>query len=302
MSEQALRRGIGFMVLTTLIFALQDGITRHLSAAYPPPMVVMIRFWAFAAFTLALAARQPGGILQTARTAFPLIQAFRGLVLVVQITMMSVSFVKLGLIETHAVATSYPLIVVALSGPILGEVVGWRRWLAVAVGFVGEMIILAPGFGVFSLWALLPAIGAVLFALYSLATRYVAGRDSPMTSFLYTGTVGAVAMTCVGFFFWQPMTPGDWMWMGLLCLTSTSGHWCLIRAYSLAEASTIQPFAYLQLVWVSALALLLFGEVLHLHVAIGAALVVLAGLFALWRQYVRAKGQSQPVVILDLID
>jgi drug/metabolite transporter (DMT)-like permease len=289
MTEADARRGIGFIIASTLIFAAQDGITRHLSAAYAPPMVVMIRFWFFAAFTIALSSRQPGGVVQVAKSHYPWIQVARGLLLVTQISLMSLAFVKLGLIEAHAVATIYPLIISALSGPILGEKMGWRRWLAVGVGFVGEMIILKPGFGVFSVWALLPAAGSFLFAMYAILTRYVSDRDASSTSFFYTGVVGALGMTAVGFFFWHPMTLADWGWMAVLCVFSATGHWCLIRAYSLAEAAAIQPFAYLQLVWIAVLGVTLFGEVLAPNVAIGAALVVFAGLFTLWRQYVRSR-------------
>lgn len=288
MTESDARRGMSFIILSTLIFAAQDGITRHLSTLYSPPMVVMMRFWFLAGFTLVLASRQPGGIARAVQSHYPWIQVARGVVLVVQITIMSLAFVKLGLIEAHAVATAYPLIVSALAGPILGEKVGWRRWLAVAVGFVGEIIILSPGFGVFSPWALLPASGALLFALYVILTRLVADRDSSATSFLYTGLVGALAATVVGVFFWHPMTAADWGLMLVLCILSAAGHWFLIKAYAAAEAATVQPFAYLQLVWVSVLGITLFGEVLRLNVALGAALVVVAGLFTLWRQYVRA--------------
>lgn len=291
--ERDARTGIGFIILSTVIFAAQDGITRHLSTAYSPPMVVMIRFWFFAVFTILLATRQPGGIRAAARSAYPRLQVARGLILVFQICLMSLAFVKLGLIAAHAIAMSYPLVVTALSGPVLGEKVGWRRWAAVGVGFVGEMIILKPGFGVFSPWAALPAAGAVLFALYALLTRRVAVKDPSSTSFFYTGVVGALGMTAVGFFFWHPMTLTDWAWMAVLCVSSAAGHWFLIKAYSLAEASTIQPFGYLQLVWVSILGVTLFGEILQPNVAFGAALVVGAGLFTLWRQQVRARAQAR---------
>ena len=299
MTEADARRGIGFIVLSTLIFAAQDGITRHLSTAYSPPMVVMIRFWFFAAFTIALSSRHPGGVKRVGKTHYLWIQIARGLLLITQISMMSLAFVKLGLIEAHAVGTAYPLIISALSGPILGERMGWRRWLAVGVGCVGELIILQPGFGVFSVWALLPAGGAFLFALYAILTRYVSAQDSSSTSFFYTGVVGALGMSAVGFFFWHPMTGADWAWMLVLCIFSATGHWCLIRAYTLAEAAAIQPFAYLQLVWIAILGVTLFGEVLAPNVILGAALVVGAGLFTLWRQYKRRRMGDSPISLVD---
>jgi drug/metabolite transporter (DMT)-like permease len=112
----------------------------------------------------------------------------------------------------------------------------------------------------------------------------VARRDSAATSFFWTGTVGVVAMTAVGIWFWQPMLPGDWLWMGLLCLTGALGHWLLIKCYEVAEASAVQPFAYLQLVFASVLGVFAFGEVIRTNVAIGTVIIVMAGLFTLWRE------------------
>ena len=289
MAEQNTRKGILLMVATSLIFALQDGISRHLGSSYNVLMVVMIRFWFFAAFVMFMAARSPGGMRAAVRTQFPLIQIGRGLLLVAEVCIMVVAFIKLGLIETHAVFVSTPLLIAALSGPVLGENVGWRRWTAIGIGFLGVLIILNPGAGVFSVWALLPLLSAFMFALYGLLTRYVARADSASVSFFWTGMSGAVAMTAVGIWYWEPMTPGDQLWMATLCCTAAAGHWMLIRCYEVAEASAVQPFAYLQLVFIAAIGLLAFGEALRLNVMIGAVVVVLAGLFTLWRERVKAQ-------------
>lgn len=288
-TAQDTRLGIWLMVATTVVFSVQDGISRHLAEAYNVYMVVMIRFWFFAAFVMLLAARDRGGIRAAVRTQFPWLQVARGLLLVTEVCVMVVAFVKLGLVESHAVFTCYPLLIAALSGPILGEKVGWRRWTAILIGFLGVLIILQPGYAVFSPWALVPLLSAFLFAVYGLLTRYVARGDSASVSFFWTGTVGAVAMTLVGMWFWEPMTGADWGWMLTLCCTACLGHWLLIKAFAVAEASAIQPFAYLQLVWASGIGLFLFGEDLRTNVAIGAGLVVAAGVFTLWRQRVKAQ-------------
>ncbi|WP_373355553.1 DMT family transporter [Pseudoroseicyclus sp. CXY001] len=277
------RLGIGLMLLTTLIFACQDGISRHLAGEYNVFMVVMIRYWFFAAFVISVALRKTGSIRAAASTTQPVIQIFRSLLLATEIFVMVAGFVALGLVEAHAIFAAYPLIVAALSGPVLGEAVGWRRWAAIGVGFVGVLVILQPGFGVFSPAAILPLASALMFALYSLLNRYVARRDSTATSFFWTGVCGAVLTTAVGAWFWEPMSRPDWGWMALLCVSGAGGHWLLIRTYEVAEASTVQPFAYFQLVFGSAIGLLVFGEVLELHVAIGAAIVVSAGVFTLIR-------------------
>lgn len=290
-TPQNTRLGIWLMIATTVVFAAQDGISRHLGEAYPVTMVVMVRFWFFALFAMAMAARSDGGLRAAARSAFPVVQVVRGVILVAEIAVMLVAFVKLGLIEAHAVFTCYPLLVAALSGPILGEKVGWRRWSAILVGFLGVLIILEPGFGVFSPWALVPLVSAAMFAVYGLLTRYVARKDSASVSFFYTGVVGALAMTPFGLMHWTWMTPGDWAWMGLLCCTAALSHWLLIKSLAVAEASDVQPFAYLQIVWASAIGLFVFGETLRVNVAIGAGIVVAAGIFTLWRQRVREKAR-----------
>jgi drug/metabolite transporter (DMT)-like permease len=283
MTRQNTRLGIWLMVLTTMIFAAQDGISRHLAGEYNVFMVVMIRYWFFAAFVIAVAARKAGGIGRAAATEQPLLQGFRGFLLAAEICVMVGAFVLLGLVEAHAIFASYPLIIAALSGPVLGERVGWRRWAAIAVGFVGVLVILQPGIAVFSPAAVVPLAAALMFALYGLLTRYAARKDSAATSFFWTGTVGAVTMTAVGVWFWEPMTGRDWIWMGILCITGAAGHFTLIKTYEVAEASSVQPFAYLQLVFASSIGLLVFGETLDLNVVIGAGIVVAAGLFTLWR-------------------
>lgn len=281
--------GIILMSLTALVFALQDGISRHLAETYNVWMVVMIRFWVFAVFAALLAWRSPAGLGAVMRSHLPWLQFLRGAALVLEVCIMILAFVKLGLIESHAVFVCYPLIVAALSGPILGESVGWRRWLAIGIGFVGVIIILDPGAGVFSLWAAVPLFSAFLFALYGLLTRYVARADLAATSFLWTGWVSALLITPVGLYFWETMSLPDWGWMALLCLSATLAHFMMIKAYEVAEASDIQPFALLQLVFIAVLGVWVFGEVLRPNVVVGAALVMAAALFTLWRARVVAR-------------
>jgi drug/metabolite transporter (DMT)-like permease len=243
----------------------------------------MIRYWFFAAFVIAIARRQAGSIRAAAATKQPALQIFRGLLLAFEICVMVQGFVLLGLVESHAIFASYPLLVAALSGPILGEAVGWRRWAAIGVGFVGVLIILQPGITVFAPAAIVPLAAALMFALYSLLTRYAARKDSAATSFFWTGTTGAVLLTLIGVWSWEPLTGPDWIWMGALCIAGATGHYLLIKCYEVAEASAVQPFAYLQLVFASALGIMIFGEVLELHVAIGAGIVIASGLFTVWR-------------------
>ncbi|ROT97678.1 DMT family transporter [Histidinibacterium lentulum] len=287
------RLGIVLMLCTTFVFAMQDGISQHLAREYNVLMVVMIRYWFFAAFVMTVTARQAGSLRAAARTTQPLLQIGRGVLLSLEICVMVLAFVHLGLVESHAVFACYPLIIAALSGPILGERVGWRRWAAIATGFVGIVVILEPGWGVFDPHALIPFASACMFAVYGLLTRYAARRDAAATSFFYTGVTGGLVMTCIGLWVWEPMTPADWAWMGLLCLTGAGGHFLLIKTYEVAEASAVQPFAYFQLVFGASLGILVFGETLETNVAIGVAIVISAGLFTFWRE-ARARRRAAP--------
>jgi drug/metabolite transporter (DMT)-like permease len=278
------------MILTTMIFAVQDGISRHLGAHYSVMTVVMIRFWFFAAFVVALSASRSGGIARVARSRALGLQIFRGVLLVAEICVTVLSFVLLGLIPSHAIFATCPLIIAALAGPVLGERVGWRRKAAIGVGLAGVLVILRPGFQVFSPVALVPLLGAFMFALYGLLTRLVARVDSAETSFFWTGVAGAAAITAVAPFWWTPMQGwADWCWMALLCLTGVVGHFLLIKVYEVAEAGTVQPFAYFQLVFVSIMALAIFDERPDLSTVAGAGLILAAGLYTVIREAQLAK-------------
>ena len=282
-AENNTRLGILLMVGTTIIFAIQDGLSLHLSSTYNVYMVVMVRYWFFAAFVMTISAKQAGGLRNAARTKQPFLQGFRGILLAAEICVMVSAFTLLGLVESLTIFSAYTLIVAALSGPILGESVGWRRWLAIGIGLCGVLIILKPGVGVFSPYAIIPLCSAFMFALYSLLTRYVARLDSTATSFFWTGVIGCIFMTVIGLFHFENMIPTDWLLMLALCCTGATGHWLLIRCYEVAEASAVQPITYLQLVFGSAIGVLVFGEVIKPNVALGAVIVVTAGLFTLWR-------------------
>ena len=284
MIKQNERLGIFLMVITTIVFASQDGLSKYLATEYNVYMVVMIRYWFFAAFVMTISSRKLGGVKQVAKTKTPLLQIFRSLLLVAEMCVTILAFTLLGLAETHAIFASYPLIIAMLSGPILGEHVGWRRWLAICVGFFGILIILTPGNGIFSPYALVPLAGAILFALYGLLTRYAGQYDNSSTSFFWTGIIGCIAMTAIGLNFWDPVSQADWSIMLILSASGMLGHFLLIKCYEVAEASAVQPFAYLQLIWASIIGIIIFGEQITTNVFIGACIIVGAGLFTLWRE------------------
>ena len=281
------------MVATSLVFAVQDGISKHLVGEYNVMMVVMVRYWMFAVFVIALFHARHGSVRVVAQTRQPFLQVFRGFLLAAQICVMMSAIVRLGLVEAHSLFAFYPLFVVALAGPVLGEKAGWRRWTAVAIGLSGVLVILQPEIRVASPVALLGFISALMFALYSLLTRYAARKDTADTSFFWLGVAGGAWMTMSGIWFWEPMSSVDWMLMFTLGITGLSGHFLLIKCYEVSEASVVQPFAYLHLVFASAIGLIVFGESLKVNVVVGCTMIVLAGLFTLLRQRQLSRNLSR---------
>lgn len=285
------RQGTAILLIcgAAFIFAVQDGMSRYLGGRYSPLFITMLRYWFFTIVVVSLCLRQKGGLRRAFTSKRPWVQTLRGVILALEIVITIEAFVRLGLINTHAIFACYPLLISVLSGPVLGEKVGWRRWLAVAVGFCGILIILKPGSAALSSDAWLPFLGAVMFAVYGLLTR-LAGRDDPaITSFFWTSVVGAATMTIIGARSWEPMAAADLPWLLALCLCAAVAHFLLIKAYELAEASALQPFSYTQLVWVSLFGVVLFGETLAPNVAIGGLIVVAAGMFTWWRSRQRER-------------
>lgn len=275
------RRGIWLMIATVAVFAAQDGFSRHLADSYNTLMVVMVRYWVFAGFVIFLALRRPEGVRAAVRSVHLRMHVVRALLLVTEICVIIYGYTLIGLIESHAVFAICPLLVVALCGPVLGERISWQRWAAVGAGLAGVVIILRPGSGVFSWPAVLPLISAALFAIYSVLTRLSARIEPTFPAFFWPGIIGALVMTAIGLPFWQSITPRDSVLLGIYAALSVLSHWLLLKTYAAAEASAVQPFAYLQIVFVSGIGITVYGETLAPAVAFGAAIVVAAGLYAL---------------------
>ncbi len=287
-------QGLIFALTAVSIFAVQDGISKHLGQAYPPVFVAMIRYWFFAVFVLALATRNPGGVKQTAKSNRPLLQILRGTLLVVQIVVSIYSFANVGLAQTHTIFAAGPLVVACLSVPLLGETVGWRRWAAIAIGFLGILLIIDPTHATFNSNIFVPVACTVMFAFYSVLTRMVSRTDTSHTSFFYTGIAGAVAITLIGPFYWTTITPDYWFWMLALCITGMSGHYLLIRAFDVLDAVVVQPIFYLQTVLVCIIGTFIFGEVMSWNMIAGGVIVIGAGLFTILRE--AQLGKRRPPV------
>lgn len=296
MTEQNTRKGIWLMIAAVAVFAMQDGFSRHLAGTYSVLMIVMIRYWVYAGFAAAQAARHPKGFRNAVASRHPWLQLARASLLVGEVCIIIWGYTLIGLIESHAIFAVCPLLIAALSGPVLGERVGWQRWLAIGIGMAGVIIILQPGSGVFSPAALLPLASALMFALYSLLTRLVSHEDTAFSSLFWSGVLGAAMMTLIGLPTWETMTWTDWAMTGVYAGLAMTGHWLLIRCYATAEASAVQPFAYLQIAFVSAIGITVYDEVLRPNVVIGTGVVIAAGLYTLW------QGRTRPAIAAAVIE
>jgi drug/metabolite transporter (DMT)-like permease len=284
--------GLLFALTAVSIFAIQDGISKHLGTVYPPILITMLRYWAFAGFAIFLASRATGGIRKTAVAGRLWLQIGRGVLLVTQIVVSVFAFSRVGLAQTHTIFAAAPLVVACLSVPILGEKVGWRRWTAIGVGFVGILMIINPLNATFDAKIIIPVVGTVMFAFYSVLTRLGSRSDSSETAFFYTGVAGAVAITFIGPFYWTMLTFADWFWMLILCITGMTGHYLLIRAYSMLDAVAVQPMFYVQSVLVCMIGVFIFGEVMTWNMVAGCAIVIGAGGFTLWRESRTARREA----------
>ena len=285
--------GIRFALLSMLAFAVQDATSKYLAAGYPPQFFIMVRYWLFAGFVVMVAARRAGGIRAAARTRMPVLQIFRGVLMAVQIIVIVSSFRLVGLGATHAVFALHPLLTTLLAVPVLGERIGWRRAVAILVGFAGVIVILRPGTDVFRPEAVLALAAALMMGIYSVSTRLASRADGSATpAFFWLGVGGVIPLTLVGPFYWTSMAPFDWGVLVVHAVVGIFGHWALIRALELCEAAHIQPLTYLP----SALAVVtgwaIFGETVDLPMLLGMALVIGAGLYAIWREHRLARART----------
>ena len=279
------KKGIFIIILATLFFAIMDGVSRYLAETYNVFVINMLRGWVLALIVISISLRKKSGLKIVISTSQPLLQFIRGLLLITAICIGVYSFTRLGLVQTHSILSCYPLIVVALSGPILKEKIGIQRWLAVLFGFLGVIIILDPGKFIITFDAVLPVMGALVLGFYAVLTRKVSLKDTSETSFFWVAIVGCIVMSVIGPFYWEPILIKDWGWMALLCILSTTGHFLFIKAFESAEASVLQPFTYLQLFFASIIGIVIFKEELTMNTLTGGTIVVCSGIFAAWRNH-----------------
>jgi drug/metabolite transporter (DMT)-like permease len=277
--------GIALMCGAVGSFAFLDTTAKYLGRQIDVLQVVWARYTF--ALLLTLIVSNPlsrPGLMRTGRPAF---QVGRATLLLVSTLLNFFALRYLRLDQVLAIAFSTPFFVAALSGPILGEWVGARRWAAIGTGFVGILVVTRPGFGIVHPAAFLAVMAAVNYAAYALSTRILARTDSNDTTLFYSNFVGAALMLPVVPFFWKTPDLGQVILMMLAGALASFGHYLLIAAHRLAPASLLSPFIYSQLVWVIALGYSVFGDVPDAYTLIGASIVIASGLYVFHRERVR---------------
>jgi drug/metabolite transporter (DMT)-like permease len=261
-----------------------DGIIRYLSQHYNVITLGMFRYWFFALFIIIFHSRKGKSLKIVSKSKMQFLQILRSVILTVELCFAHYCFYKIGLIQTASIFAVGPLIVTALSVFVLKEAVGWRRWTAITVGFIGILIILRPGINVFDPFSFIALGCAFLYAVYQVLTRLVSRYDNNDTTLFYTGIVGVIILSSIGPFFYKEVQAIDWLWIFIISILGLSAHFCIIKALQLAEASMLQPFSYLHLVFVSIIGILVFNEILETSVLVGSIIVVSAGLYTFWRE------------------
>ncbi len=275
-------RGCLLLIAGVFCFALLDTIAKVLVVDYAVGQLVWIRY--LGALVIALAVALPKYGLAIFRTRHPYLQGLRGLLLVASTLANFIALSFLPLATNAAILYTAPLFICALSVPLLGEKVGWRRWSAILVGFLGAMIVVRPGFAGFHWAASLSLTATLCIAFYSLATRQVAAKDNSHTSLVYVSLVGALAATPIAFLEWRTPEGLDILLFGLLGVFGSVGHFLLIVAHSLAPASTLAPFTYAQIIAVALLGYLVFDHIPDAWVWLGAATICASGLYLGYRE------------------
>ena len=277
--------GITLMVITTFMFSSMDGVSRYLAENNNVFTLVTMRYWFIAFVMLVTCLFIKNRISDILNTKQPYIQFSRGVILSLNNCLVVYTFTLLGLVETHAIIACYPLIVAGLSVPFLGERFGWRRWMAIFTGFIGVIIILRPNTNVITEGSIFAIVGAIMFAVYLILTRYVSRSDTAITSFFWTGIGGTVTMSLISLFIWDDILKEDYLWLLTMCVLSAGSHFMMVKTLQVAEASVLQPFSYLQLVFGSIIGVTIFSESIDLMIIVGALVVIGSGLFTTWREY-----------------
>jgi drug/metabolite transporter (DMT)-like permease len=278
-------------LLATVAYALVDTLSKYQAREYPVGMIVWARYAVpLIVLTLVFFPRRGRSMF---RTAFPVIQLLRGVLLTSGTIFIVLAYRVMPIAEAQAISFIHPVLVTLLAVVFIGEKVSHRGWAAVFLGFSGVLIIVRPGGGLFTPAALLPLGLALCFSSYQLFTRVIATKESSINSLFCVLMVGSVVMSLFLPFDWIAPTAKGAMFFALIGITSGIGHYSTIRALEFAPASLLAPFAYVQLLWVSILGMLVFGEFPDVVTVTGMAIVVAGGLLVLTSRRATARLSRQ---------
>ncbi|MCG8295152.1 MULTISPECIES: DMT family transporter [Pseudomonas] len=275
-------RGIALVVVATFLFASHDGLSKFLGGVYPIIMVVWARY---VVHTLLMAGIfLPKAGLAVLRTRRPLLQTLRALSLLSTSLLFTAGLQYLPLAEATSVNFLAPVLVTALSVPLLKERVTLGQWVAVVMGFIGVLVVVHPGGALFTPAILFPFGSALGFCFYQLLTRKLAAHDSPTTSNFYAGLCNTLIMTALVPFFWQvPAWPHVLLMLALGGCGMTA-HLLLTQAFRHAAPALLAPFSYCQIVFAGLLGAVVFGQVPDGMSLVGISVICLSGLGAAWMQ------------------
>lgn len=293
-SSSAPVRGIVYMILGGVFMAVNNAMLKWVSG-YPPGEVLFLR-GIFTALSILVLVSFSGGLrsLRVNRISGHLVRA-GCMVFSTFCFVLGLRYLPLG--ETTAITFAGPLFVTAMAGPFLGESVGWRRWMAVVVGFSGILLITRPTGDAFQLAALLPLGAAFGAAIRDVVTRKISVNESSIAILLTT----TLALMWGGLmtlpFGWRMPTPFD---MGVIVASGilvTAGHYYTIETFRHAETALVSPFKYLSIVWAILIGFMVWGDIPDVWMIGGTSLVVLSGLYILHREIVAQRRRSARVPV-----
>ena len=270
--------GIFIMIIGMITLASTDAVSKHLTVTFAVVQILWIRFIIFAgvgAFAV-LTKRGFNGL----RTKRPIAQIVRASMLLSANLLAVYTLSLMPLADAHATLAIAPLLVTAASVPFLGEVIDVRRWIAIGTGFMGVLIILRPGLGVFDVVAIFPLAVAILFAGYNILTKIISRDDTNETTLFYTGATGLIVLSVIIPFFWISPSLIDWGWLIVAGIGGSFAHIFIITALHFAPASKLQPFNYVMLVWATILGFFIFDDLPDYLTVLGATVIVISGLYA----------------------
>jgi drug/metabolite transporter (DMT)-like permease len=268
-----------------VFLGVSDVTAKYLSATLPSIEIAWIRFLVFA--LIMVPAMVPGTAIYALRSTRPGFQLLRGAALLGSSLFFITGLRYLPIAEASATGFVSPVFVTALSIVFLSEKVGVRRWLATAAGLLGVLIILRPGTSAFHPAAFFPLVSALCWAATLIMTRVMSGKEHAVTTMTYSSIAGVFVLTAMVPFAWVTPSWHDILFGILIGVASTAGQWIVVLAFRYADASVLAPFSYSQLVWVTALGFVIFGEVPDIWTVVGAAFIVASGLYTAHRERVR---------------